>query len=181
MTSFLVISSVLLWIIVLFNLLLTFALIKRNNAENGKEFDWLKIGSQAPDFVATDLKNETVTLDSFDGKTVLFVFISSNCRSCDALFPQLPEISLSVKKDNIELVLVSLSDNKNTVELVEIYGITLPVIIAPRHSSSFTIDYKVGATPFFCLIDKDKCVQDTGYFSPEQNAMTLKWSFNLAQ
>lgn len=86
MEFILVVSSVLLWIAVLFNLMLTIAIIRRGRARQSG-FDManvptLEIGSQAPDFTAQTLDGKTVTLADYAGKPVVFVFISPTCRPC---------------------------------------------------------------------------------------------------
>lgn len=74
MSQVIAISSVLLWAVVVFNLLLTFALIRQRTTGTTKS-DILKAGQPAPDFSAETLLGETVTLSDYAGQEVAFLFI----------------------------------------------------------------------------------------------------------
>ncbi len=75
METILIISSVLLWVMILLNLLLTLGLSRRLNARLPR-MDFLKIGQPAPSFTAQTLQGETVTLSSYARRAVAFVFTS---------------------------------------------------------------------------------------------------------
>lgn len=95
MLSISVVNLVLLWIVVLLNLLLIIALIRRFNRISTQlsaftDIDvGLEKGSQAPDFQAEMLTGETVTLADYARKAVSFIFISPHCSPCLEKIPTL--------------------------------------------------------------------------------------------
>jgi hypothetical protein len=113
----LLISSILLWLIVLFNLFLTFALIRRTNATSPPR-GGLAAGIQAPDFTAQTLDGETKTLASYPGHRTAFVFFSVHCQPCRALLAQLRLIKEQVQQTGGQLVLVSGDEHVETAALV---------------------------------------------------------------
>ena len=106
MTTILLVSTIATWGVLIFNLLLLMGLIKRVNQLNGtspKEF-WLedaKIhrGETAQPFTAETPNGETVTLDSFSGQDVAFLFLSPTCQPCVEKIPMLNEHYPQAKAD----------------------------------------------------------------------------------
>ena len=96
MEPILVVSSILLWLMVLFNLLLTVALIRRAAAKQPgfatENVPTLEIGSQAPDFTAETLDGEAMTLDDYAGKSIALIFVSPTCKPCLNKLPELHEL-----------------------------------------------------------------------------------------
>src|SRR5581483_1123376 len=72
METFLLVNSVLVWIVVLANLVLTLALVRRVNAFPGSLAgvgSGLPIGTPAPDFSLQTLTGQTVTLANFTSRS----------------------------------------------------------------------------------------------------------------
>ncbi len=181
MEQILLISSILLWVFVVFNFLLTLGLIRRGNAmqmQTGTPEleDALEVGTLAPDFVAEMLNGEKLTLDSYADQAVAFVFIAPDCPPCIEKIPSLNVLRPKAKRAGVELVLVNMSDKLKAETFVQEYDVRLPMLLAPENGNSFKEDYKVAGTPFFCLIDKEGKVQVTGYFGPTWHALTQKWA-----
>lgn len=82
MESILIISSILLWVVVLLNLLLTLGLARRIRNAAFPVMESLKIGQKAPDFSALTLQGKTVTLADYAGHAAAFVFVSPDCKPC---------------------------------------------------------------------------------------------------
>ena len=73
MDTILLVSSWLLWVIVLINFFLTLALIRRINMKPGdhlESFETLEIGQKAPDFVGESLTGEQVKLADYAGRAL---------------------------------------------------------------------------------------------------------------
>ncbi len=175
----LVVSSVLLWIAVLFNLLLTIAIIRRGSARQSG-FDManvptLEIGSQAPDFTAQTLDGKTLTLADYAGKPVVFVFISPTCRPCINKLPALHVAGQEAEQFGIELILVNTANRTQTEAFVKEHEIMLPVLLAPRESNPFMEDYKAVGTPFYCFVDGQKKVQSTGFLDTNLTHFIEEW------
>ena len=84
-------SVALLWVLVLFNLVLTLGLVRRANANAGPqpmEEEGLEAGERAPDFTAETLDGEAVTLATYAGRDVAFLFMSPFCGPCREKLPR---------------------------------------------------------------------------------------------
>lgn len=161
METTLIISSALLWIMLLLNLLLTLGLSRRLNARFPK-MDFLKIGQIAPSFTVQTLQGETVTLMSYSGQPVAFFFMSPHCKPCRVELPKLEELHPKVEQLGVELVLVSDASEAETQSFADELELKLPILIAPRERTSFLSDYKAMVTPSFCLVDAKGKVQAVG-------------------
>ncbi len=168
MESVLVINSALLWVIVALNLLLTFALVRRVNISSGNTDvrfvgSGLEAGERAPDFVAESLSGETVTLATYARRAVAFLFVGTHCPPCRESLPRYQSLYPLAAQANIDLVLVSVDSVEQTQALVDEFGVSMPVIVAPQRSNSFLSDYKATGTPSYCLINAEGIVQSAGH------------------
>jgi len=168
MEQILIISSVLLWIGLLFNFLLILALTRRLSRSHGtgEEPESLKPGTIAPAFQAKSLDGKDVTESQYKGKTVAFLFVGPGCVPCREFMPYFIELIPDVQKRGIELALVSESSADAMQEYLKEYKLDLPVLIAPSGDgklSKFLDDYKVSGTPSYCLVSPDGKVLAAGY------------------
>jgi peroxiredoxin len=161
MENILVISSIALWVMVLLNLLLTLGLSRRLNSRLPK-IESLKIGQLAPAFTAQTLHGETVTLSSYAGRGVTFIFTSPHCKPCREELPRIEALQPRADQAGIQLVLVSDADETETRSFAEEMGLELAILIAPRERMSFLADYKAIATPSYCLLDAEGKVWAAG-------------------
>jgi len=167
----LIVSSVLLWLIVLLNLLLTLALVRRINHGTSSMEKGLKAGEMAPAFTAQTLSGEIVTHATYADQSMVFVFISTHCKPCRELLPTLEKLGPRARQAGVELVLVSGDELEDTRTLVKEMQIQLPVLVAPRASNSFFDDYKITSTPSYCHINEQNTVQSAGY----PGLQLMKW------
>lgn len=181
MEPILLASSILLWIVVLGNLLLTLALIRRSNtsARAGQStFPALKAGEEAPDFSAQTLNGETVTRATYDGRKTAFVFISTHCQPCRDILPAMEELGPKAARSGVEIVLVSNETVEITSAFITEMDIHLPVLVAPSATNTFTKDYQATSTPSYCLVNEQGKVQSAGYPSMdwgEWKALADSW------
>ncbi|HEY4691675.1 MAG TPA: peroxiredoxin family protein [Anaerolineae bacterium] len=161
METILVLSSILLWVMVLLNLLLTLGLARRMRVTFPR-MGSLKVGQRAPDFTAQTLKGETVTLATYAGRAVAFVFVSPDCKPCREELPRLAGLRPKAEQFGVELLLVSDADEDKTLSFVEGTVDGLPVLVAPRERNPFFSDYKAMGTPSYCLIDAHGKVRVAG-------------------
>jgi len=173
MEQFLLISSILLWLVVLFNLLLTFALIRKlrqvtaNESEPFTKMVDVKIGEPAPPLVAETLTTgKNLTFNDFLGRTINFIFISPNCSACRESLPKYEAMIPKAKKDGIEVVLVSFADPTKTKNLINNYNLHSSTVITPE-GGLFQTNYKIHGWPSFCLIDAKGIVRATGHMPGE--------------
>lgn len=157
----LVIGLILLWIVVLLNLFLTLAIIRRLNLSSWQT--GLRQGQIAPDFTAQTLSEESVTLQDYAGHPTAFVFISTRCSHCEKLLPELESLGPHAMRAGINLVLVSDNQREEIQDYARRNNIHLPVLIAPRSENPFFQNYQVKGTPFYCYIDQQGKVQSAGH------------------
>lgn len=170
METALIVSSILLWVIVLCNIVLTLALVRRLNAtprHKSLSLEMPKAGQPAPDFHAQTGSGETVTLSTFAGHRVAFIFISTNCSPCRQLLPRLELFQPRAAQARVELLLVSAEQMDETQNFIERLHIGLPVLVAPRGTNPFFDDYKATLTPSYCLVDEQSIVRSAGLLNAE--------------
>jgi len=170
------INSVLLWLVLLVNLFLTLAIIRRLNLNSGEPIEMLQVGQLAPDFVAETLTGEQVTLANYRGHALVLVFVSPTCGYCRQYIPELEAMNHKVERSDIQIILVSDSEITQTQTYAEELSITLPIISAPRSVSTFLADYKIGGVPFYVMIDSDQRVLSSGVLNdPRWRELSNKW------
>jgi|SRR5712692_9685583 len=161
-----VVNFILLWLVVLFNLLLTLALIHRGDASSQSiQKTGLKAGEIAPDFTAQSLTGETVHLSTYLGCKVAFFFISTTCTPYRKVMPDLLALAPKATQASVELVLVSSSEVQETRSFVEEFDIHTPVLVAPRLQSSFFSDYRAVGVPSYCVVNERGMVQASGFLA----------------
>lgn len=179
MEPILIISTILLWVIVLFNLLLTFGLIRRMNARSGMPaIETLEIGQPAPDFTAQTLDDDLVTLAQYTGQQLALIFISPTCKPCVEKLPDLEALAPKAKQHGVTLLLVYKANAKETRASVTEHGITLPILISSKSEHSLWRNYKVGGTPFYCVLDASHKVVSTGLLGSEWDVLARDWLTN---
>jgi peroxiredoxin len=142
----------LLWLMVLFNLLFTLTLARRVRTAFPRH-DYIKVGQRAPDFIAQTLKGKSVTLATFSGQAVAFVFMSPNCEPCRDKLLDLLVLLPRAKQLGVEVAIVSDVNEEETLSLIQGVEGSLTVLFAPRNRTTFIQDYKVYAIPSYYLID----------------------------
>lgn len=175
MSSALVVSVGLLWLIVLFNLLLTFGLIRRANARPGMPpVETLNVGEPAPAFTAVTLDGEMVTLAQFAGQQLVLVFMSSTCAPCREKIPELQALVPRLADAGVVLALLFRETAAEIKPFATQHNLTMPIWLAPPPNSLWP-DYKAAGTPFYCVIDANHEVAITGFFGPEWQAFVQQW------
>lgn len=166
METLLLISSVLLWLIVLGNLLLTLMIIRRINTGSPGEkrtLTGLRTGEAAPPFSARTLDGHTKTLADYAGRATALVFMAPGCGACKSLLPALDKIDPQTQQSKTELALVFDGDEERTRALVEPFALRFPVLLAPRNDNALFQDYQVHGTPAYYLLDEHGKIQASGH------------------
>jgi len=138
-----------------------------NIIEDIRKKENVLVGAQAPDFKATDLNQQTVTLSQFKGKSeVLLDFWASWCVPCRESNPHLKTIYKKYHSKGLEIIAVSVDENKKAwIEAVNqgSTGMWYQIPIAqkwPCGPSQLTKDdieqnYSYRGVPNQILIDKN--------------------------
>lgn len=148
-------SQVALWVVVLTNLLITLALVRRLNSGQPRPRPGLSIGAAAPDFFAETLEGTQVSVANFDQPTA-FVFIGPHCQPCVESLPEFVRLGALAKSTPPALVLVSSGDGESTQQLLKEARVSSQIILAPRSKSDFFELYKASSTPHFTLIENGR-------------------------
>lgn len=167
MDLFLAANLILLWVFLGLNLVLSLVLVRRvtsvTQSGNSQMGGGLESGETAPDFTAKSLDGEKVTLASYAGQSVAFLFFGTACPPCREALPKYEAVAPKAALAGTRLVLVSTDDEDKTKDFVKNNDISLPVIVAPIMENNFMKDYKATGTPAYCLIDTNGKVKSAGY------------------
>ena len=179
METILIISSVVLWITVIFNLLLTFALVRKANEvaqpRNMPQPDMLEVGAQAPEFVAETLDGHEITQADYTGKERAMVFVSSTCGPCRQQMPKLQQLYPKAQKAGVELMIFNMEDINTTQAYVEELQLQVPILAAPRGTNPLNETYKVPGTPSYYVIDQKGKIAAGGFFDEKWHQLVSQW------
>jgi len=180
------VSTVILWIIVVFLGFLLFGTLRavghlswrleQLEATTPKRLgrDGLKPGKKAPDFTLPCMNQKpgflekpgfypTVSLHDLAGRKVLLVFTQSGCSPCKAI---VPELNRSQRGDT-QVLVINNGDPDGTRKWSTEVGARFPVLAQTQFSISKK--YEVFATPFSFLIDKKGVIVSKGIINNRQH------------
>lgn len=158
------VSYIVLWAVVLaqggiiFILLRQLGVIYLGSAQ-GVAGDGLAVGANAPDFAATSVAGESVTLASFAGRPLLLIFGSPTCAPCKALIPDLNVFSAE-RRAELAVLFLSHGDADATRRMADEHRIAVPVAHHP--DDRIANAYQARVTPFAFLIDGDGVIRAKG-------------------
>ena len=121
------------------------------------EMESLTVGQEAPDFEATTLDGDRISLSDLRGKVVLLEFWASWCGPCRPEVPYLKEVHAAYGGEDFQLIGISL--DRSTEELrqfIEEHGMTWPQVQEEARWESELADlYNVSGIPRAYLIDRE--------------------------
>jgi thiol-disulfide isomerase/thioredoxin len=148
--------------------------IRREDRERVK-FNTLKPGDTAPDFVAFSLNREKVTLKSYLGKPVFFIFVSSQCGACKERIQDVEKVIPFAKRAGVEIVYVSYDEIEETKSYFSQVNGSGNIIIIPKENDIFLKNYKIPGTPYYFFINSEGKIQNNGFFDQEWTSLVLQW------
>jgi methylamine dehydrogenase accessory protein MauD len=167
MEAFLLISSTVLWLGVLF---LAFLLVgtlrslgllswrlEQLEATMPRRLgrDGLKPGKKAPDFTLPSADGRDISLHEYSGRKVLLVFTQSGCSPCQKIVPELNRLG-----PDEQVLVVNNGDPEATQKWSREVGARFPVLAQEQFSISKK--FQVFATPFAFLIDAKGVIVSKG-------------------
>ena len=163
MEPILIISTVLLWLVVLFNMLLTFGIIRRVNVRSGAtKPEMLRVGDLAPEFSAKTLDGQSINSNQIAGLELALVFMASTCTPCKDKVPELKGLFSAMEEKGGTLGLVFREPVDEVRRFVDEQQLAMPTFVTLPPNPCWT-DYKVPGTPFCCLINASRRIQFAGF------------------
>ena len=181
----LTINALLTWFILLptaFFMLLLGKRFRQLDQGDPKEFLLQEAGSRrgqpAPPFEAQNIDGETVTLDSFKGRDVAFLFLSPSCKPCVEKIPALNDYCRQGRANGMEMVIVNVDHHITPETFAQRHEVQLPILWAPQISNPFAHDYDAYSVPSFCLVDAGQKIRAAGHLDSRywQEQLALMWS-----
>jgi methylamine dehydrogenase accessory protein MauD len=176
MSTLLLVSSVLLWLVVFFLIFLLLGTLRalelmrwrleQMQATTPSRIgrNGLKPGKKAPLFTLPAVAGESVSLADYAGRQVFLVFVQAGCAPCHAVVPDLNRLHRSGKA---EVLVVNNATPEAGRKWVQEARPEFPVLLQEKWSVS--LRYEVMATPFAFLIDEQGVVASKGIVSNKQH------------
>ncbi len=175
MMTFLLISSILVWLALLFVAFLTLGTLRAmtflrwqleqlqatNPTRKGRS--GLKVGKKAPDFTLPSVAGTEVSLANYAGRSVFLVFVQTGCGPCHAVAPDLNRLHRTGK---YEVLVVNNGEADAVAKWAREVHAEFPVLIQDKWIVSKR--YEVLATPFAFLIDEQGVIASKGFVSNKQ-------------
>jgi peroxiredoxin len=146
------------WLVLIADLLLTLAIVRRlNTGPNNRPMpEGMKEGDDAPQFSVSTLMGSTVSMKNFNERPTVFLFVEPSCGPCREAMPEYARLVPLAARAGMDLVVVSGGDERSTRQFVADFDAEWSVLVAPRRENTCFERFKVSATPYFVLIDKEK-------------------------
>ena len=173
-------SIIALWILVLFETTLLVLLLRSLgqlrqrggfSAPVSQAFatQGLSLGTQAPDFLATDYEGKTVSLAETDGKWRVLAFVSPTCSACENTLNALG--NLWEEQQDIGVVVVGGADRKVNQEYAAEHDTRIPVwTVASKVVKDL---YLVQGIPFAFILDRNGVILAKGVLNTQEHIQQL--------
>lgn len=178
MSSFLIVSNILLWLAVIALLLVVFALLRQVGvlyeriAPAGALMinKSLNVGEIAPSMTLKDIsKNTNIDIAGSREKAQLLFFVAPDCPVCKTL---LPVLKSSAAAENSWLDVVLASDG-NDAELLKMVAKNKLEDFPFVNSELLGINYGVSKLPYGVLLDEKGSVQSLGLINSREHLESL--------
>jgi peroxiredoxin len=129
-----------------------------------------EVGKPAAPFKLTTIDGEKVSVEK--GKVTIVDFWATWCEPCKKSFPKYQELYVKYKASGLEIVAVSVDDEKNGIaDFVKTYGAKFPVAWDEGHKVAEC--YKPPGMPSAFVIDKNGIVKHlhNGYHDGEEKEL----------
>lgn len=129
-----------------------------------------EIGKPAPDFTATTLEGEKVTLSKLRGDPVWLTFGASWCQPCRAENPDIQAAYEQYRGQGLKLLAILIQDNRSDIEsYAERAGLTYPKI--DDSDSAIASSYRIVGIPSHFFIDSSGILREIRISSLDPETM----------
>lgn len=181
MDNFILVNIILIWVILIFNFIITLAIVKRitgREVEASVSIDtMLRPNEDIPNFTVLTIEEQIVTQENYKGQNKALVFISSTCGPCISKLPHLEDTYYHAQNSGIELLIFNLEDVAKTQTLISEFGLSIPILSTAQFTSSMMQEYKIPGTPSYYYIVNDKIIEG-GLLGKQWDKLVSKWSTN---
>ncbi|AZV63686.1 thiol-disulfide oxidoreductase ResA [Peribacillus frigoritolerans] len=128
----------------------------------------LRKGSEAPNFVLTDMEGKEHKLSDYKGKGVFLNFWGTYCKPCEYEMPYMENQYKNFKDQGVEILAVNVGESDYAVNnFITKHDLTFPVMIDKGREVENA--YRVDILPVSFLVDKEGKVIDiiTGALTEE--------------
>jgi peroxiredoxin len=128
----------------------------------------LRKGSEAPNFVLTDMEGKEHKLSDYKGKGVFLNFWGTYCKPCEYEMPYMENQYKNFKDQGVEILAVNVGESDYAVNnFITKHDLTFPVLIDKGREVENA--YRVDILPVSFLVDKEGKVIDiiTGALTEE--------------
>jgi peroxiredoxin len=120
----------------------------------------LRKGSDAPNFVLTDMKGNEHKLSDYKGKGVFLNFWGTYCKPCEYEMPYMENQYKDYKSEGVEILAVNVGEPNYSVEkFANRHNLSFPILI--DNGEQVQTAYGVDPLPVTYLIDKNGVLIDT--------------------
>jgi peroxiredoxin len=182
--TLLIINAILTWLVLLPTVFFMLLLAKRfRQLDGGSPKERMlqeassRRGQPAPPFEAENLDGEIVTLDSFKGRDVAFLFLSPSCKPCVEKIPALNDYYRRGTANGMATVIVNVDHHISPETFARQHEVQLPILWAPQINNPFSHDYDAYSVPSFCLVDANQKIRAAGHLDTRywQDQLALMW------
>jgi methylamine dehydrogenase accessory protein MauD len=175
MTTFVLVSSIALWIFVLFVCFLLLGTLRalgvlrwqleqlQATTPSRIGRDGIRLGKKAPRFALANGDGQEVTLEQFAGRKVLLVFTQSGCSPCKAIVPELNKLH----SRGLQVLVINTGEPAKTTDWAKAVGAQFPVLAQEKYRISKS--YQIFATPFAFLVDEQGIISSKGLVGSRQH------------
>jgi methylamine dehydrogenase accessory protein MauD len=128
------------------------------------------IGEPAPLVRVPDLEGRDVDIGGEKSKSTLIVFVSAACPACTDVLPGVKSLARAERR-RLDTILVSLSGEKPTRELVEAHGLDgVPMVVARGDVDEA---FRVATAPYGVFVARDGTVRSKGLVNSLEHLESL--------
>ncbi len=173
-------SIIALWILVLFETTLLMLLLRSlgqlrqrggfsTPVSQSFAAQGLSLGTQAPDFLATDYEGKAINLAETDGKWRVLAFISPGCPACEITLNALR--NLWEEQRNVGVLVVGGADRKANQEYAAEHEARIPIWTASTKVVKEL--YLVQGVPFAYILDRNGIILAKGILNTQDHLQQL--------
>ncbi len=122
----------------------------------------LAVGERAPDFRLRAIDNTYWILGAPDSRrSVLVVFFRRESKACRVLLPFVERLHRRLRKQDAEILGISLDGHRDALEFAEDYTLTFPMLLDPPDFETAR-RYRVEQVPLIYRLDADLRIVESG-------------------